>query len=498
MKKNIFTFILFLMFVANAYSVDLNYIPTDTSFVWSIKLDKITSKSEISTQEFINLIFMDELSMSFDDARDDESVSYAMTNSIASMLDFSKTSRLVSFDNVYSLLIDIRNIKEFDIFMLKMARAEVFTIESVYEGKLRYLELDDENILAWDNNVVSIIVLSDDAEDVNLLDIANQIFSREGNINEETFLALEKDTKWDSAFWLDYDMLASEYNLWKMMDIDDYPMLKAELEKEYKGAILTAKAFINNYEIEVEIEGYTPNATMDATALIKKIDENIYNLVPDDNLGFISFSVNIQELGKMIFEFIKDTEFEEEANSYLVELGGSVAVFNAMNILSGDFIISTSGLDNGRDFFAVIGVNNEEDAVKFVKDLYESKSDGEELTEVMNNGFTVFDIDGMYLAFKDKLVYIAADEVTLSYIMNEINNDSLSRDKSKIINDNMFSMFLNVDVFTTLIRSDYKLTSLTMTSKVLSKTKSEMIVKLGSKDKDMLKTLLDFIEQLNL
>lgn len=497
MKKNIFTFILFLVFVANAYSVNLSYIPTDTSFVWSIKLDSITSKSEISTQEFLNLIFIDELAIRFDDARDDENVSYAMRNSITSMLDFKKTSRLINTGKTFSLLIDISDIKEFDLFMLKMARAEVFTIEPVYEGKFRYLELDEETIFAWDNNVVSIIVLSDDAENVNLLDIANQIFSREGNISDETFLALEKDTKWASAFWLDYEMLASEYNLWQMMDIDDYPKLKAKVEKEYKDAILTAKAFIKNYEIEVEIETYTPNATMDATTLIKQIDKNIYNLVPDNNIGFISFSVNIQELGKMIFEFIKDTEFEEEVNSYLDELGGSVAVFNVINMLSGDFIISTSGLDNGQDFFAVIGVNNEEDAVKFVKDLYESKSDGEELTETINNGFTVFDIDGMYLAFKDNLVYIAADETALSYIMNEINNDSLSSAKSKIINDNMFSMFLNVDVLNALVGSESldDFTSFTMTSKVLSKTNSEITFKLNSKDKNILKSLLYLIDE---
>jgi len=504
MKKNIFTFILFLVFVANAYSVNLNYIPTDASFVWSIKLDKVTSKSKISTQEFLNLIFMDKLATSFDDARDDESVSYAMTNSISSMLDFSKTSRLISIDKAFSLLVDINDIKEFDLFMLKMARAEDFTIESVYDGKLRYLELDDENILAWDNNIFSLIVLSSDEENVNLLDIADQIFSRVGNINEKTFLALEKDKSWDSAFWLDYEMfvsdyesIASEYNIWEMLDLDDYPKLIAKLEKETKDSILTAKAYIKNYEIEVRIEGYSPNATMDPTTLTKKVDKNIYKLIPDNNIGFISFSVDPQELGKMIFSFIKDTELESKMNEALSEMGGSQVLSDVLNILSGDFIVSTTGLDNGQDFFAVIGVNNEKDAVTFVKDLYESKSNGEELVETKNNGFTVFDIEGTYLAFKDDLVYICADEEVLSYILNEINNDSLSKDKSKIINDNMYSMFLNIDILNALFGSESleDFTSYSMTSKPVSKVSSEFVITLTSKNKDILQSLLYLVEE---
>ena len=501
MKKNIFTLILFLVFVANAYSVNLNYIPTDTSFVWSIKLDNITSKSKISTQEFLNLIFMEKLAISFDNARDDEQVSYSMTNSISSMLNFKQTSRLISTGDTYSLLVDIKDIKKFDLFMLKMARAEDFTIESIYEGKLRYLELDNENILAWDNNVFSIIILSDEgnAENTSLLDIADEIFSREGNINEKTFLALEKDKSWDSAFWMDYEDVFSKQSIWEMMDIslDDYPLFKAKVKKEYKDATLTAKAFIEDYEIKIEVETYTPNTTMDATTLIKKVDQNIYNLVPNSNMGFIAFSLNPEKSGKMLFDFIKDTELEAEMNESLKELGGAKFVADILGIFSGDFVISTTGIDNGEDFFIAMGVKNKKTAIKFIKDLYKTKTDGEELAEIENNGFTVFDMDGVYIAFKDKLAYAVFDEESLSYIINNENNDPLSSEKSSLINDNMFSMFLDIEVLSPLLfgsSADNKFKSATMTSKVLSKTTSNAIITLTSKDKDILKTLLELIE----
>ncbi len=501
MKKNIFTFILFLVFVTNAYSVNLNYIPTDSSFVWSTKLDNITSKSKINTQEFLNLIFMEKLAISFDNARDDDQVSYAMTNSIASMLNFSKTSRLISYGDAYSLLVDIKDIRKFDLFMLKMARAEDFTIESIYEGKLRYLELDEENILAWDNDVFSIIVLSDEgnSENTSLLDIADEIFSREGNISEETFLALEKDKSWDSAFWIDYEEILSKNNMWEMMgiNVDDYPIFKAKVEKEYKDATLTAKAFIDNYEIKIEAEAYTPNTTMDATTLIKKVDPYIYNLVPNSNMGFIAFSVDPKELGKMLFSFIKGTEVEAEMNTVLDEVGGTKFVTDLLNVLSGDFVISTTGIDNGEDFFIAMGINNKKNAIKFIKDLYESKFDGEKLAEIENNGFTVLDIDGIYFAFKDKIAYAVFDEESLSYIINNENNDPLPSEKSILINDNMFSIFLNIEALYPLLfgpSSDNKFKSVTMTSKVLSKTTSNGIITLTPKDKDILRTLLELIE----
>ena len=499
MKKNIFTFILFLVFVANAYSVNLNYIPTDTSFVWSIKLDNVTAKSKINTQELLNLMFMDKLASSFDNARDDEQVSYTMTNSISSMLDFSKTSRLISSGDAYSLLIDISDIKKFDLFMLKMARAEDFTIQSIYEGKLRYLELDEENILVWDNNIFSIIILSDDAENSSLLDIADEIFSREGNLSEKTFLALEKDKSWDSAFWIDYEEILSKNNIWEMMDInlDEYPLFKAKVEKEYKDSTLTAKAFIENYEIKLEVETYTPNTTMDATTLIKKVDKNIYNLVPNDNMGFIAFSLNPEKFGKMLFDFIKGTELESEMNEALNEVGGTKFFADLLGILSGDFVISTTGIDNGEDFFFAMGIKNEKDAIIYIKDLYKSMSDGQELTEIENNGFKVFDMDGTYIAFKDKIAYAVFDEESLSYIINNENNAPLSSEKSSLINDNMLSIFLDIKVLSPLLfgsSSDNKFKSATITSKVLSKTTSNAIITLTSKDKDILKTLLDLIE----
>lgn len=498
MKRNIFTFMLLLVLVAKTYPVDLSYVPSNTGIVFSVKVDSLTSESEITTQELINSLVMNDLAQAFYDDREDRRVSDAMTNSLTSILNFSTTTRVISLDNMYIALFDILNIKEFDLLMLKIARAEDESVIPLYDGKFRYLELDKSTFLAWDNKIFSIIVLeSEDNENPNsTLDVISSIFSKESSISNEILLELEADTLWNASLWVDYDSISDKEwysGIWQSLELEQYPKLDAKIKAEAIGSTITAKSYFKGKSIEVQIDTYTPNASIDSTTITKKIDKNMYSMTKANDMGFLSLSVKPKEFLQAIMSYLEGTELIDELNAALADSDNKDIIMNVINILTGDIVLSVTGGGRGyydATLFIAFGINSKENAIALLKEFLSKEGMEEDVPGVIDGNFTIFSIDrNQHIIFDEKIVYYVTSTEGLDYILNGANDNPLSQEQSDLIDNSMYSLSINLGLFAESIGY------LTIAGTPVTKGHNKTFIILDFNDEDVLNSLLNLLNE---
>ena len=155
-NKIVLTAILFItVFSISAYAVDKKYIPNTANAAISFSLDNLSKKAEGDLQQIFNSLFMQKFADNYLGYRDDEAVAEIMTNKLAQLFDFSKASKII-FLNDYkqsSIIIDILDISELDKLMIKMASQEDKLISFSENEKYRYLSLDENILISWNNEV---------------------------------------------------------------------------------------------------------------------------------------------------------------------------------------------------------------------------------------------------------------------------------------------------------------------------------------------------------
>ena len=134
-------------------AVETKYIPSASQAVFSIKLNELSSKAEISLQKTLNKLFMQKFADNFAAYRDDEYVVEAMTNRLEQILDFSKPSKIVSFNSYQEIavMIDVLDTAELNRTMIKIASQEDKLISFSDNYTYRYFYLDDTTLISWND-----------------------------------------------------------------------------------------------------------------------------------------------------------------------------------------------------------------------------------------------------------------------------------------------------------------------------------------------------------
>lgn len=252
--------------------------------------------------------------------RDDEAVAETMTNKLAQLFDFSKASKII-FLNDYkqsSIIIDILDIAELDKLMIKMASQEDKLISFSENEKYRYLSLDENILISWNNEVFVLslrgLIFEDD---LNIKTSADIIFNSD-SLENEYFISLENDTN-DFYAWADLSILSdSESSLFEL-----FGNMPEDIKDIYKGGILTAKVNFNDGIADMIFDTYLPNNDYDILSTKKELPEeqlleNLYKFVNGDkNYGFLSFRFNSSST--LVKSFISSF-VNNEISSQLLEL----------------------------------------------------------------------------------------------------------------------------------------------------------------------------------
>ena len=320
-NKIVLTAILFItVFSISAYAVDKKYIPNTANAAISFSLDNLSKKAEGDLQQIFNSLFMQKFADNYLGYRDDEAVAEIMTNKLAQLFDFSKASKII-FLNDYkqsSIIIDILDISELDKLMIKMASQEDKLISFSENEKYRYLSLDENILISWNNEVFVLslrgLIFEDD---LNIKTSADIIFNSD-SLENEYFISLENDTN-DFYAWADLSILSdSESSLFEL-----FGNMPEDIKDIYKGGILTAKVNFNDGIADMIFDTYLPNNDYDILSTKKELPEkelleNLYKFVNGDkNYGFLSFRFNSSStiVKSFISSFVNN-----EISSQLLEL----------------------------------------------------------------------------------------------------------------------------------------------------------------------------------
>lgn len=477
-NKIILTAILFItIFTVSAYSVERKYIPNTAEAIFSFNLDSLSKKADSDLQQIFNSAFMQRLADSFLESRDDEKVAEIMTNRLAQLFDFSKDSKII-FLNDYgqlAVIIDILNIEELDKLMIKIASQEDKLISFSETVNYRYLRLDENTLISWNNEVFTVSLRGLFFEDNdNIIYSAENIFK--GNeLENEYFISLENETN-DFYAWVDLSFLSEEdSSLYKLL-LELSGDIPNNVKDIYKDGVLTGKINFNDGEADMVFDTHLPNNDYDISSLKKVLSENIFNFVNgQNNYGFLSFSFDSSALAKIMENIDFGSIFNYEISSQLEKLGVDSSTF--FELLGGD--IFASAWDTPEETTAVLFSISLKDEAK-VKNILEALAEERE--------DDIYIIEGDYYYIKDSILYIVNEETVInSIVKGEIPSSKLDEDKLKLAKENMFSFYFEFDIanlgllFGLDALEDFK--SIYLTSNILDNNHTQTVIKCEIKDK---------------
>lgn len=477
-NKIILTAILFItIFTVSAYSVERKYIPNTAEAIFSFNLDSLSKKADSDLQQIFNSAFMQRLADSFLESRDDEKVAEIMTNRLAQLFDFSKDSKII-FLNDYgqlAVIIDILNIEELDKLMIKIASQEDKLISFSETVNYRYLRLDENTLISWNNEVFTVSLRGLFFEDNdNIIYSAENIFK--GNeLENEYFISLENETN-DFYAWVDLSFLSEEdSSLYKLL-LELSGDIPNNVKDIYKDGVLTGKINFNDGEADMVFDTHLPNNDYDISSLKKVLSENIFNFVNgQNNYGFLSFSFDSSALAKIMENIDFGSIFNYEISSQLEKLGVDSSTF--FELLGGD--IFASAWDTPEETTAVLFSISLKDEAK-VKNILEALAEERE--------DDIYIIEGDYYYIKDSILYIVNEETVInSIVKGEIPSSKLDEDKLKLAKENMFSFYFEFDIanlgllFGLDALEDFK--SIYLTSNILDNNHTQTVIKWEIKDK---------------
>lgn len=481
-NKIVLTAILFItVFSISAYAVDKKYIPNTANAAISFSLDNLSKKAEGDLQQIFNSLFMQKFADNYLGYRDDEAVAEIMTNKLAQLFDFSKASKII-FLNDYkqsSIIIDILDISELDKLMIKMASQEDKLISFSENEKYRYLSLDENILISWNNEVFVLslrgLIFEDD---LNIKTSADIIFNSD-SLENEYFISLENDTN-DFYAWADLSILSdSESSLFEL-----FGNMPEDIKDIYKGGILTAKVNFNDGIADMIFDTYLQNNDYDILSTKKELPEkelleNLYKFVNGDkNYGFLSFRFNSSST--LVKSFISSF-VNNEISSQLLEL------------CDGDIFVSAWDTEEENTAILFSMSITDEEKVKNALKTLSDKQEGE-----------IYTIDSDYYYINNSILYMVNEESVINSIAKgETPNSTLDEDKLKLANDNMLSLYFNFNTDLGLLFGLEKyigeFDSLSLTSNILDNNHTQTIVKVDAKDKTknilvIIKTLIENIK----
>ena len=481
-NKIVLTAILFItVFSISAYAVDKKYIPNTANAAISFSLDNLSKKAEGDLQQIFNSLFMQKFADNYLGYRDDEAVAEIMTNKLAQLFDFSKASKII-FLNDYkqsSIIIDILDISELDKLMIKMASQEDKLISFSENEKYRYLSLDENTLISWNNEIFTVSLRGLIFEDNdNIIDSAENIFNAAG-LENEYFTVLENETN-DCYVWMDLSILSdSESSLFEL-----FGNMPEDIKDIYKGGILTAKVNFNDGIADMIFDTYLQNNDYDILSTKKELPEkelleNLYKFVNGDkNYGFLSFRFNSSST--LVKSFISSF-VNNEISSQLLEL------------CDGDIFVSAWDTEEENTAILFSMSITDEEKVKNALKTLSDKQEGE-----------IYTIDSDYYYINNSILYMVNEESVINSIAKgETPNSTLDEDKLKLANDNMLSLYFNFNTDLGLLFGLEKyigeFDSLSLTSNILDNNHTQTIVKVDAKDKTkniliIIKTLIENIK----
>ena len=481
-NKIILSAILFAsVFSISGHAVERKYIPNTADAVLSFNLDNLSKKAEGDLQQILNSLFMQRFADGFLETRDDEAVAEAMTNRLAQLFDFSKDSKIISLNDYrrFALMIDILDITELDKLMIKIASQEDKLISFSSNANYRYLSLDENTLISWNNEIFTVSLRGLIFEDNdNIIDSAENIFNAAG-LENEYFTVLENETN-DCYVWMDLSILSdSESSLFEL-----FGNMSEDIKDIYKGGILTAKVNFNDGIANMIFDTYLPNNDYDILSIKKELPEkelleNLYKFVNGNkNYGFLSFRFNSSST--LVKSFISSF-VNNEISSQLLEL------------CDGDIFVSAWDTEEENTAILFSMSITDEEKVKNALKTLSDKQEGE-----------IYIIDSNYYYINNSILYTVNEESVINSIAKgETPNSTLDEDKLKLANDNMLSLYFNFNTDLGLLFGLEKyigeFDSLSLTSNILDNNHTQTIVKVDAKDKTkniliIIKTLIENIK----
>ena len=477
-NKIILSAILFVnIFSISVYAVERKYIPNTADAVISFSFDNLSKKADGNLQQILNSLFMQRLADKFLETRDDEIVAEAMTNRLAQLFDFSKDSKII-FINDYgklTLIVDILDITELDKIMIKIASQEDKLISFSTNANYRYLILDENTLISWNNEIFTVSLRGLFFEDNdNIIDSAENIFSGVG-LENEYFISLENETN-DCYAWMDLSFLSeSEGSLFELL-LELAGDMPESVKDIYKGGVLTGKINFGDGNADMVFDAYIPNNTYDFASIKKQLSENIFKFVNgNNNYGFLSFAFNNSALSKILENMNYISLIFDEETSAKLEREHGIDASKLYELLGGDIFVSGWNTEDDKTVLLFsISITDEETGKKMLDALSDSK-EGE-----------IYIIGGDYFYIKDSILYTVNEKTVIdSIVRGETPNTKLDENKLKLARENMFSFYLELTPFIVdlLGEENEEFESLYITSNVLDNNHSQTTVKMEAKDK---------------
>ena len=477
-NKIILSAILFVIaFSVSVYAVERKYIPNTADAVISFSFDNLSKKADGNLQQILNSLFMQRLADKFLETRDDEIVAEAMTNRLAQLFDFSKDSKII-FINDYgklTLIVDILDITELDKIMIKIASQEDKLISFSESANYRYLILDENTLISWNNEIFTVSLRGLFFEDNdNIIDSAENIFSGVG-LENEYFISLENETN-DCYAWMDLSFLSeSEGSLFELL-LELAGDMPESVKDIYKGGVLTGKINFGDGNADMVFDAYIPNNTYDFASIKKQLSENIFKFVNgNNNYGFLSFAFNNSALSKILENMNYISLIFDEETSAKLEREHGIDASKLYELLGGDIFVSGWNTEDDKTVLLFsISITDEETGKKMLDALSDSK-EGD-----------IYIIGGDYFYIKDSILYTVNEKTVIdSIIRGETPNTKLDENKLKLARENMFSFYLELTPFIgdLLGEENEEFESLYITSNVLDNNHSQTTVKMEAKDK---------------
>ncbi|WP_236847066.1 DUF4836 domain-containing protein [Brachyspira catarrhinii] len=476
-NKIILSAILFVnIFSISVYAVERKYIPNTTDAVISFSFDNLSKKAEGDLQQILNSLFMQRLANKFLETRDDEVVAEAMTNRLAQLFDFSKDSKII-FINDYgklTLIVDILDITELDKIMIKIASQEDKLISFSESANYRYLSLDENTLISWNNEIFTVSLRGLFFEDNdNIIDSAENIFKGVA-LENEYFISLENETN-DCYVWMDLSFLSeNEGSLFELL-LELAGDMPESVKDIYKDGVLTGKINFGNGNADMVFDTYIPNNTYDFASLKKQLSENIFKFVNgQNNYGFLSLAFNNSALSKILgnMNYIS-LLFDEETSAKLEREG--IDASKLYELLGGDIFVSGWNTEDDKTVLLFsISITDEETGKKVLDTLSDSK-EGD-----------IYIIGGDYFYIRDSILYTVNEKSVIDSIARgEIPNIKLDENKLKLARENIFSSYLELTPFIgdLLGEENEEFESIYLTSNILDNKHSQTIIKLEAKDK---------------
>lgn len=487
--KNIISIIVLMITLFSTsilQAVETKYIPSTSQAVFSIKLNELSSKAEISLQKTLNKLFMQKFADNFAAYRDDEYVVEAMTNRLEQILDFSKSSKIVSFNSYQevAVIIDVLDAAELNRIMIKIASQEDKLISFSDNYTYRYFYLDDTTLISWNDEVLTVETKLDDVywyndefnKENNIINIADSIFNTASPLTNEKFMELESQTN-DFYAWVDLEdcFIVDNDEFTKFLFGRSYDSISKE---SYKDAILTAKVNFNIGNADIVVDTYSPNYPYDSSLLKKELADNIYTFVNgENNYGFLSLAFNSTELSKhlktMFGEQFPFSEDFEELEEYGID------VYKLIELLGGDIFVSEWDSNENEDPDLLISASiTDENTIKIILDA---------LSDEVNND--IYTLGGYTCYVKDSILYMTSNPTVIEKIMNnEMPNVKLSEDKINLAKNNSFVLYLELNSNLALygIGDEYteNFESVYLTSNILEANHTQMLIKVNTRDKE--------------